>query len=307
MKTALARILEAGSDLAHVIRDAAAGASGKIARAFQPGQAEAEKPAYASGVAATVPSGRRVYAVGDIHGRADLLRTLMNSIREDASRGDYEGKPILIFLGDYVDRGFQSREVIDFLLGEWLSPFETYFLKGNHEAAMIQFLTDPDIGPRWAEYGGIETLVSYGVRPPRTRTSIEEWMAASEELNNKLPMEHRQFLGNLDLSVRIGDYVFVHAGVKPGVPLDQQTEYDMLWIREEFLSDRRPLGAVIVHGHTPIPQPHRDSRRIGLDTGAYLSGKLTAARFEHDTVEFISTGPRVNHPVAGKSRLEAGQ
>jgi serine/threonine protein phosphatase 1 len=174
-----------------------------------------------------------------------------------------------------------------------LSPFETYFLKGNHEAAMLQFLGDPGIGPRWAEFGGAETLVSYGVRPPRTRTSLEEWKQASNELHVKLPPQHVHFLSNLDLSVRIGDYVFVHAGVRPGVSLDEQTEHDLLWIREEFLLDRRPLGAVIVHGHTPAAKPYRDSRRVGLDTGAYLSGRLTAARFEHDQVEFITTGSRL--------------
>jgi serine/threonine protein phosphatase 1 len=118
-------------------------------------------------------------------------------------------------------------------------------------------------------------------------------MQASEALNGALPPEHLHFLSNLDLSVQIGDYLFVHAGVRPGVPLDQQTEQDLLWIREEFLTDRRSLGAVIVHGHTPEQKPHRDSRRVGLDTGAYLSGRLTAARFEHDKVEFIATEPRV--------------
>jgi serine/threonine protein phosphatase 1 len=231
--------------------------------------------------------------VGDVHGRADLLIRLMQDLREDTARGEYEGKPILIFLGDYVDRGFQSKEVIDVLLSDTMSPFETYFLKGNHEAAMIQFLSDPSIGPRWAEYGGAETLVSYGVQPPRTRTSLEEWMQASEALNGALPSEHLHFLSNLDLSVRIGDYLFVHAGVRPGVPLDQQSEQDLLWIREEFLGDKRSLGAVIVHGHTPEQRPHRDARRVGLDTGAYLSGRLTAARFEHDQIEFIATEPRV--------------
>ena len=251
-----------------------------------------------SGPPARVPAGRRVYAVGDIHGRADLLVKLLEELRADVERGGFEGRPILVFLGDYVDRGFQSKDVLDILLGDMMSPFETYFLKGNHEAAMLQFLTDPTIGPRWAEFGGIETLVSYGVRPPRTRTSREQWQQASDELNAALPAEHLDFLNHLDLSVRIGDYVFVHAGVRPGVPLDQQTEYDLLWIREEFLADRRPLGAVIVHGHTPAPMPHHDSRRIGLDTGAYLSGKLTAARFEHDRVAFISTGPRAEHVSA---------
>ncbi len=258
------------------------------------------QPVVFAGPPASVPQGRRVYAVGDIHGRADLLVRLMEDLRRDVAQGGFEGRPILIFLGDYVDRGFQSREVIDVLLSDLLSPFETYFLKGNHEAAMLQFLTDPSIGPRWAEFGGAETLVSYGVRPPRTRTSLEDWGRASEELQAVLPASHLHFLSNLDLSVRLGDYVFVHAGVRPGVPLDQQSEYDLLWIRDEFLVDRKPLGAVIVHGHTPTSAPHRDSRRVGIDTGAYLSGRLTAARFEHESVEFIATGPIVL-PAAPKS------
>lgn len=268
--------------------------AGRAALRFLP-RPESNRTARAvvrSGAPAQVPQGRRVYAVGDIHGRADLLIRLLQDLRTDIARGGFEGRPILIFLGDYIDRGFQSKEVIDVLLGEMLSPFETYFLKGNHEAALLQFLGDPGIGPRWAEYGGAETLVSYGVRPPRTRTSVEEWAQASEALHDKLPPEHLNFLKNLDLSVRIGDYVFVHAGVRPGVPLDEQSEQDLLWIREEFLSDRRLLEAVIVHGHTPTSKPHRDGRRIGIDTGAYLSGTLTAARFEHDGVEFISTGVR---------------
>lgn len=279
----------------------ALGAVGRgLARLFgRPEQAPLTKNVQFSGPSATVPPGRRVYAIGDVHGRADLLVKLLEDLRADVERGGFEGRPILVFLGDYIDRGFQSKDVIDILLGDMLSPFETYFLKGNHEAAMLQFLTDPTIGPRWAEFGGIETLVSYGIRPPRTRTSRDQWQQASDELNAVLPPEHLDFLNHLDLSVRIGDYVFVHAGVRPGVPLDEQSEYDLLWIREEFLADRRPLGAVIVHGHTPASAPHRDSRRIGLDTGAYLSGKLTAARFERDGVEFISTGPRAE-PVSAK-------
>ncbi len=245
-----------------------------------------------SGAPAQAPPGRRVYAVGDVHGRADLLTRLLQDIRADLSQGTYEGRPILVFLGDYVDRGFQSKQVINILLGEMLSPFETYFLTGNHAAAMLQFLGDPSIGPRWVEYGGAETLVSYGVQPPRTRTSAEEWSRASEELHDALPHEHLEFLKNLDLSVRIGDYLFVHAGARPGVPLEEQAEHDLLWIREEFLKDRRLFDAVIVHGHTPAAEPYRDGRRIGIDTGAYLSGRLTAARFEHEQVEFISTGAR---------------
>jgi serine/threonine protein phosphatase 1 len=258
------------------------------------------KPVVKAGPPASVPGGRRVYAIGDIHGRADLLMRLLHDLHEDIAPGGFEGRPILIFLGDYVDRGFQSKDVINVLLSEMVSPFETYFLKGNHEAAMLQFLGDPAIGPRWAEFGGAETLVSYGVQPPRTRTSIEEWMMAAEALSLALPPEHLHFLSNLDLCVQVGDYVFVHAGVRPGVPLDQQTEQDLLWIREEFLGDRRALDAVIVHGHTPAPRPYKDSRRIGLDTGAYLSGRLTAARFEHDKVYFIMTGPLLTAAPAGR-------
>jgi serine/threonine protein phosphatase 1 len=222
----------------------------------------------------------------------------LQDLRTDARHGEYEGRPILIFLGDYIDRGFQSKDVIDILLSNMLSPFETYFLKGNHEQAMLQFMGDPGVGPTWAKFGGSETLVSYGVRPPRMQTSIDEWRQACEELHTALPPEHLHFLSNLDLSVRIGDYVFVHAGVRPGVPLEAQSEQDLLWIREDFLMDKRPLGATIVHGHTPASRPYKDSRRVGLDTGAYLSGKLTAARFEHDSVEFITTGPRVEAAAA---------
>lgn len=294
------RIFEAVSDLMRAAGGMLSGLGRCVARAFgHRSTSTVTKEVQLPGPPATVPPGRRVYAVGDIHGRADLLVKLLDELRADVEKGGFEGRPILVFLGDYVDRGFQSKDVIDVLLGSSLSPFETYFLKGNHEAAMLQFLRDPSIGPRWAEFGGVETLVSYGVRPPRARTSADEWALASQTLNDVLPPDHLHFLTNLDLSVRIGDYVFVHAGVRPGVPLDQQTEYDLLWIRDEFLSDRRPLGAVIVHGHTPTSKPHKDSRRIGVDTGAYLSGRLTAARFERDGVEFISTGPRIEAAPVG--------
>lgn len=297
----LQRMGEAITGLARATGEWLGSLGGLLARTFRAkDNSPLTKEIHIPGPPALVPPGRRVYAVGDVHGRADLLNRLLDTIQEDVAKGGFEGRPILIFLGDYIDRGFQSKDVIDILLSEKMSPFETYFLKGNHEAAMLQFLRDPSIGPRWSEFGGAETLVSYGVRPPRMRTSMDEWALASQQLNDVLPPEHLNFLTGLDLSVRVGDYVFVHAGVRPGVPLDQQTEYDMLWIRDEFLSDGRALGAVIVHGHTPASKPHWDSRRVGIDTGAYLSGKLTAARFEHDAVDFISTGPRVDAVTVGK-------
>lgn len=295
------RILERVSRLGRAAGKGLASVADGIASIFpRPIHYGVTKPVLKAGPPAQVPAGRRVYAIGDIHGRADLLMRLLHDLRDDIRSGGFDGQPILIFLGDYVDRGFQSKDVLNVLLSDMVSPFETYFLKGNHEAAMLQFLSDPSIGPRWAEFGGAETLVSYGVQPPRTRTSLEEWMIASEQLQQVLPPEHLHFLSNLDLSVRVGDYVFVHAGVRPGVPLDQQTEQDLLWIREDFLADRRSLGAVIVHGHTPAQRPYRDARRIGLDTGAYLSGRLTAARFEQDSVDFITTGPVLEPATAGR-------
>ncbi|MBI1340914.1 serine/threonine protein phosphatase [bacterium] len=236
-----------------------------------------------------MPDGLRVYAIGDIHGRADLLDRLISMMDQDVRENPPETRPIAVFLGDYVDRGFQSKEVIDLLLSNRLSGYETYFLKGNHEAAMLQFMGNPAIGPRWAEFGGVETLVSYGVRPPRARTNMEEWERACTELRALMPNEHYHFLTNLSLSVRIGDYVFVHAGMRPGRAIDQQTEHDMLWIRDEFLGDNSPMEAVIVHGHTPMERPFRDHRRVGVDTGAYLSGRLTAARFDQDAVDFLTT------------------
>jgi serine/threonine protein phosphatase 1 len=260
-------------------------------RAMEPRSEEGTEVVSFSGPPALTPRRRRIYAVGDIHGRADLLERMLSDIRKDAREGDYQGPPILVFLGDYIDRGFQSKEVLDLLLGDLESSFETYFLKGNHEEAMLQFLDTPSMGPRWADFGGMETLVSYGVAPPPTRTSREDWAIASCALNRALPPGHLDFLMSLRLSIQIGGYMFVHAGVRPGVDLAEQSERDLLWIREEFLGDSRPLGAVIVHGHTPAIQPHRDSRRIGIDTGAYLSGRLTAVRLEDDAVAFLSTGP----------------
>lgn len=292
MRLSLTRFWENSANFLAGLREGAAMAVSRVVDSASRRESARKlpKPVDVPGAQFFVPSGRRVYAVGDIHGRADLLERLLDDLARDIAQGSFEGRPILVFLGDYVDRGFQSKSVVDLLLSDRLSSFETYFLKGNHEAAMLQFLQDPTIGPRWAEYGGVETLVSYNVQPPRTRTNPEEWEHASEQLNKAMSDAHKHFLHNLDLSVRIGDYLFVHAGVRPGVALDQQTERDLLWIREEFLQDRRQCEAVIVHGHTPTSAPFRDSRRIGIDTGAYLSGRLTAVRLENDKVEFLTAG-----------------
>lgn len=257
-------------------------------RGRRSGAREAEAAPLPPRTDARVPDDTRVYAVGDIHGRLDLLKKLVARIDEDAASAP-ESRIVIIFLGDYVDRGFQSKDVIDYLLGDTLSRYETYFLKGNHEAAFETFLSDPNFGPQWARFGGAETLMSYGIQPPRAKTVESEWEAVCEELNQTLPMEHRAFLTRLSLYATLGDYVFVHAGLKPGMPLDEQTERDLLWIREDFLKDGEAFDHVVVHGHTPIAEPHHDFRRIGIDTGAYLTGKLTAVRLIGTSVSFLTT------------------
>ncbi len=251
-------------------------------------QAASETPPARRTCPPTLPDGLRVYAIGDIHGRADLLERLIAKIETDADTAP-EDRQMLIFLGDYVDRGFQSKDVIDFLTNGKLSRFETLFLKGNHEAAFEKFLNDPGFGPEWSHYGGSETLMSYGIQPPRMKRMSPEWEDVCRQLNEKLPASHRDFLASLDLYGIVGDYVFVHAGLRPDKPIDEQTEQDMLWIREDFLSDPRLFEHVVVHGHTPIEKPHIDVRRIGVDTGAYLTGKLTAVRLVGQSADFLST------------------
>jgi serine/threonine protein phosphatase 1 len=226
--------------------------------------------------------GRLVYAVGDVHGRLDTLEPLLRDIGQDVLTSPPTERPMLIFLGDYVDRGPESRQVVDLILRMQANDaFETVALKGNHEEALLQFLDEPTFGATWMEHGGGPTLVSYGVQPPATRTDAEAWQRVRDAFDKALPSAHRQFFGALRLMETVGDYAFVHAGVRPGVPLEQQAERDLLWIRHEFLQDRGPFGKVIVHGHTPAEEPQLMKHRLGVDTGAYATGLLTAVRL-HD-------------------------
>ncbi len=237
-----------------------------------------------------VPEGTRVYAVGDIHGRADLLKKLMEKIREDvAQSNDPETRNAIVFLGDYVDRGFQSKQVIDLLVSEEYSEFDLRFLRGNHEETFLDFLSNSGIGERWAQYGGVETLVSYNVQPPRGRDNFDGWAKARQDLIDNMPLNHRSFLESLEVCLVLGDYVFVHAGLRPGKKLEEQSEKDLMWIRDDFLYHKEAFDKVVVHGHTPINAPHRDFRRISIDTGAYMTSKLTAVRLFEDQVDFIVT------------------
>lgn len=234
--------------------------------------------------------GRRVYAVGDVHGRADLLGVLLRQIEEDIERVAGAGtKPSIVFLGDYVDCGPDSRACIDRLVDLSKGPVETHFLKGKHDAALLGFLERPSRGGRWLRRGGRETLFSYGVPAPSLLAGPEELERTADALLAVMPGSHLRFLRALKLHVRFGDYLFVHAGVKPGVDLEAQHERDLLHIREPFLSSRERRTFVVVHGNTPVERFHRDRNRIGIDTGAYATGRLSAVCLEGATVRLMST------------------
>jgi serine/threonine protein phosphatase 1 len=233
---------------------------------------------------ASVPADHFVAAIGDLHGRLDLLEELWPRI-DAASRLSSARRRLLIFLGDFVDRGLQSRALVDRLIAGFTG-FEAIFLKGNHDETLLQFLQDPSIGEAWRSFGGLETLRSYGVaHAPGTA-----WAQTRSAFAAALPDAHLEFFKNLKLHVVVGDYLFVHAGLKPRVPLEAQREFDLLWIRDEFLDSTVNFGKVVVHGHTPTDRPQVRANRIGIDTGAYMTGRLTALVLEGQTRQFLSTG-----------------
>lgn len=246
-----------------------------------------------------VPEGVCLYAVGDIHGRRDLLEKLVDLIAEDAANLPDGIKPQIVFLGDYIDRGLQSRDVINYFTSGALDRFEPIYLMGNHEEALLRFLQEASFGSQWARYGGSETLYSYGLAPPNQRASLnsheemsaarDAWTRVWNEFRARFPAEHLAFFQSLLPYYSAGDYLFVHAGLRPGVDLAAQSSRDMLWIRDEFLEDEAPFEQMVVHGHTPMDSVHYDNRRIGLDTGAFLTGRLTAARLTGTDVAFLST------------------
>jgi serine/threonine protein phosphatase 1 len=231
-----------------------------------------------------VPEGVRVYAIGDIHGRVDLLDQTLKGIDADlASNPARVG--IEVFLGDYIDRGPASRDVIDRLVVRSQS-FRSVFLKGNHEGFLSGFLTNPSTLEHWQYNGGLETLMSYGITPSINADAAMQTQLAGA-LEQALPKSHHQFIGNLESSFTCGDYFFVHAGVRPGIPLTEQHEEDLLWIRQDFLLYEEDFGKIVVHGHTPVRQPDVRPNRINIDTGAFATGQLTCLILEDDRVDFI--------------------
>jgi len=200
----------------------------------------------------SLPAELRIYAIGDIHGRLDLLSELLARISSDIALRP-TARPLYVFLGDYIDRGSASRETIDRLI-EHGKTHESIFLKGNHESFLIEFLQNPNILEDWRQFGGLETLVSYRLSPSLNPSEAER-RHLSTALAGELPDSHRQFFAALKPSFACGDFLFVHAGVRPGVPLAQQKEEDLLWIRDEFLACEDDFGKLVVHGHTPVREP----------------------------------------------------
>jgi serine/threonine protein phosphatase 1 len=233
-----------------------------------------------------------IYAVGDIHGRLDLLRALSAAIIDDARAAAPSQPAQIIFVGDYVDRGPESAGVIDHVLDlKARDDIVVHTLKGNHEQTMLDFLEDPRVGPSWSEYGGRDTLRSYNVNPPALRSDADPWEGTRQELAAALPPAHLQFLRSLELYAVCGDFVFVHAGLRPGVPLAAQNEQDLLWIRREFLESNRPFEKMVVYGHTPEREAVFETNRIGIDTGAFVTDVLTALKVSGDELTLIQTQP----------------
>lgn len=237
----------------------------------------------------TLPEGQLLYAVGDIHGRGDLLRRLLEAIEADAAASGADARPTLVFLGDYVDRGAASRDVVDTLLTGLPQGFDAYFLKGNHEAMLLGFLSGATHLDHWRINGGEATMESYGVdigQLERLSAGPETWRGAFAAA---LPPAHLAFFESLQLSLSLGDYLFVHAGIRPGVPLAAQGEADLIWIRAPFLDHAGSFGRIVVHGHTPSDEPVTRPNRIGIDTGACFTGRLTALRLEGSSRRFLQT------------------
>jgi len=230
---------------------------------------------------ATLPPGERVYAVGDIHGCLDRLVPLHELIAEDIAANPGR-RTTLVHLGDLVDRGTDSAQVVDWLINRPPVPAdEIVNLMGNHEHMMLSAVAgnDKDAPSHWLMNGGADSLLSWGI-PPSVPPA--EWAG-------RIPLQHLIFLRDLEISHRIGPYLFVHAGIRPGVPLDQQSRQDMMWIREPFLSSRVDHGVVVVHGHTPKREPIVQPNRIAIDTGAVLGGALTCLVLEGDKLGFLQT------------------
>ncbi|MFW2439066.1 MAG: metallophosphoesterase family protein [Arenicellales bacterium] len=234
-----------------------------------------------------IPEGTRVYCIGDIHGCLDLLEDLHQDITTHAS--NYIGTKKLIYVGDYIDRGPYSKGVIDLLLDKPLAGFDIIYLRGNHEQSFIDFLDHPVQTRAWLTYGGLDTLVSYGVQLAKLPTSDDEMYDLRDQLDSRVPDRHLEFMNNTEYSCTEGNYFFTHAGIRPGIPLIDQKPSDLMWIRDKFFSSKLHHEKIIVHGHTVVKEVEAKPNRIGIDTGAFASGKLTCLVLENNTQHILQT------------------
>jgi len=193
---------------------------------------------------------------------------------------------VIVYLGDYVDRGPDSKGIIDLLINAPLPGFEAIHLMGNHELEMLQFVQGDAPRFDWLSYGGLETLRSYGVEPPRKLAAREHIRAT---FTAALPEAHRAFFRRLRHSHQEGDFFLAHAGILPGIPLDEQKPDDLMWIRAPFLKSDADFGKIVIHGHTIVERPEIRHNRIGIDTGAFRSGRLTAIVLQDGNIDFLKT------------------
>ena len=230
----------------------------------------------------------RVYAIGDVHGRLDLLDDILNKIQDDnASRPT--ARTTIVFLGDLIDRGPQSAEVVESLRSFRSTFAKTVFLLGNHEEVLLRIMAgETEILPDWLKFGGAECVRSYGIDP--IDLQCRNGAAALRMLRRAIPKEHLKFIGDFVDTASFGSYLFVHAGIRPGVPLAHQVPHDLRWIRGPFLESESDHGRVVVHGHTVSERVEIRSNRIGLDTGACRTGVLTALGVEGAEFWFLQTG-----------------
>lgn len=226
-----------------------------------------------------------IYAIGDLHGRHDLLLRLIDRIADDAAID--ETPPTLVFLGDYIDRGENARDTVDTLLAlSQHAEIETVFLMGNHEQMLLRFLSNPAAGARWLEFGGLQTLLSYGVGGVgdlRSKAGAERIRGALIDALGP----HLEFIEGLRMSHRAGNLFFAHAGADPALPVEEQDVVTLLWGCRAFLESERSDGVWVVHGHFVVDQPVAERGRIAVDTGAYFTGRLTAARITGGEVGFL--------------------
>lgn len=239
--------------------------------------------------------GYRAYVVGDVHGRLDLLEDLLAKVHADLQHRSAR-KTLLVFVGDLIDRGPCSAHVVERLRTYHREAIEPVFIMGNHEEVLLRILAgDAELIGQWSLFGGGECMQSYGIDPDEVaRAGVEEALAL---IRSAIPKNHIKFLESFVDSCRFGNYLFVHAGVRPGVPLERQSQSDLRWIRQPFLLDQSDHGFIVVHGHTITRDVEERPNRIGIDTGAYRTGVLTALAIEGESRWFLDTRP----PSAGAS------